>query len=197
MSSQFGISIAAVVVAIIAIVVSIGMVSSISQDLVELKTTIDEQNQVLSRGVIDQQGAIVSKMRDPSKGEESITTLPLTKFYEPQFSLRVQGMNEVIDILLIAELNVPLTNQDKQGLYKIQKIIKSGKMTPELFNSIQSVIKDISNENDLNYDCQDLSGNLAEFGSDTGEISASDDCPSGTTMCMGVCCDFCIRGTCV
>ena len=199
MAIQTGISIAAIAIAVVAIGVSAAMVSSIGQDMTELKSTIEELSKAESRGAIDQQAHLkdwtgtVGGMVPP--GKESISTLPLTKFYEPQFALRVQGMSEVIDTLLFAELNVPLNNQDKQGFYKIQKIIETGKMTPKLFNSIKSVIKDISTENDLSYDCQDLSGNLAEFGTET-ELSAEDDCPSGTTMCRGVCCDYCIRGTC-
>ena len=212
MAIQTGISIAAIAIAIVAIGVSAAMVSSIGQDMTELKSTIEELSQTQSRGAIDQQefGDFerpaapnpISERMEAQLGHDAgldgvdfISTLPLTKFYEPQFALRAQGMSEVIDILLIAELNVPLNNQDKQGFYKIQKIIETGKMTPKLFNSIKSVIKDISTENDLSYDCQDLSGNLAEFGTETG-LSAEDDCPSGTTMCRGVCCDYCIRGTC-
>ena len=213
MAIQTGISIAAIAIAVVAIGVSAAMVSSIGQDMTELKSTIEELSQTQSRGAIDQQGFTppgmggaapnpISERMEAQLGHDAgldgvdfISTLPLTKFYEPQFALRVQGMSEVIDTLLFAELNVPLNNQDKQGFYKIQKIIETGKMTPKLFNSIKSVIKDISTENDLSYDCQDLSGNLTEFGTEA-ELSAEDDCPSGTTMCRGVCCDYCIRGTC-
>ena len=74
-------------------------------------------------------------------------------------------------------------------------------MTPKLFESIKSIIKDISTENNLSYDCQDLSGNLAEFNSDT--LEGTSDCPEGQRKCsmvpfQGECCDVgsCIRGTC-
>ena len=201
MAIQTGISIAAIAIAIVAIGVSASMVSSIGQDMTELKSTIEELSQTQSRGAIDQQAFAPPKLGEPtSKLHDSIQCL-YCQLYEPEFAKRVQGMHEVIDILVIAELDDPLTNQDKQSMYKFQKMIEAGTMKPKLFNSIKSVIKDISTENDLSYDCQDLSGNLGEFGTET-ELGAEDKCPPGESLCprYGLnkkCCDGCITGTCI
>ena len=53
---QTGISIAAIAIAIVAIGVSAAMVSSIGQDMTELKSSIEELSQTQSRGAIEQQG---------------------------------------------------------------------------------------------------------------------------------------------
>jgi len=160
-----------------------------------------------SRGAMDQQAFAPPKFGESVTGTAGYVRTYVgvdssySQFYAPEFAKRVQGMDEVIDIVLIAELEVPLTNQDKQSFYKIQKMIQAGTMTPKLFESIKSIIKDISTENNLSYDCQDLSGNLAEFNSDT--LEGTSDCPEGQRKCsmvpfQGECCDVgsCIRGTC-
>jgi len=215
MNSQTGISIVAIIVATVAIGVVMSSTSTLDHKISDIQSSLEyikiqQEKFDVSRPGVDQQGFNHTGIEREQKIiqsttnkmlVESISTLPLTKFYEPQFALRVQGMSEVIDVLLIADLDIPLSNQDKQSFLKIQKKIMTGKMTPTLFDSIKSVIKNISNENDLKYDCQDLSGNLAEFSSDTAVAHADDSCPSGTTMCPrygdGKCCDGCLKGTCL
>lgn len=55
MNSQSGISIAAIAVAIVSIGISTGLISSMNQDISDLKSTIDDLNQISSRGGIEQQ----------------------------------------------------------------------------------------------------------------------------------------------
>ena len=56
MAIQTGISIAAIAIAVIAIGISAAMVSSIGQDMTELKSSIEKLSQTETRGVIEQQG---------------------------------------------------------------------------------------------------------------------------------------------
>ena len=74
MAIQTGISIAAIAIAIVAIGVSAAMVSSIGQDMTELKSTIEELSKAESRGAIEQQGGdkiIGANTKDDSGSAES------------------------------------------------------------------------------------------------------------------------------
>ncbi len=72
--SQSGISIAAIAIAIVAIGVSAAMVSSMNEDISDLKSTIEKLSQDESRGAIEQQGGdriIGANTKDDSGSAES------------------------------------------------------------------------------------------------------------------------------
>jgi len=71
LNSQTGISIAAVIIAIVAIGISASLVSLMNQDISDLKFTI---NEISSRGEIDQQGFGIAKLGNPSKNIKNNVT---------------------------------------------------------------------------------------------------------------------------
>ena len=94
MAIQTGISIAAIAIAVIAIGISAAMVSSIGQDMTELKSSIEKLSQTETRGVIEQQGG------DRAIGgntEESSTPGGKEVNFSPSFEMGGPPVNENLD----------------------------------------------------------------------------------------------------
>ena len=140
MAIQTGISIAAIAIAVIAIGISAAMVSSIGQDMTELKSSIEKLSQTETRGVIEQQGG------DRAIGgntEESSTPGGKEVNFSPSFEMGGPPVNENLD--QVENLRDKINEMSFQfGQLSIQKI-KLEEQEISLKNQLNLIEKEESN----------------------------------------------------